>query len=97
VGNEKILVGDIMNCQDDRDASPSFQVGVEDMRLSKSIMNSEVSSYHQRLLTEEEDQRHFLIIGGINIFLPRNQVEASAHAQGTVEYRHPTKNFMKEE
>jgi hypothetical protein len=28
---------------------------------------------------QEEDQRIILIIGGIKIFLPNNQVEASAH------------------
>jgi hypothetical protein len=47
------------------------------------------------LLTEEEDQRHIVIIGGINIFLPRNQVEASAHVEGVVEYRHLATTFMK--
>jgi hypothetical protein len=28
---------------------------------------------------QEEDQRSILIIGGIKIFLPNSQVEASAH------------------
>jgi hypothetical protein len=49
------------------------------------------------VLTEEEDQRHILIIGGINIFLPSNPVEASAHVEGAAEERQPTKTVIKEE
>jgi hypothetical protein len=39
------------------------------------------------VLTEEEDQRCILIIGGIKIFLPSNPVEASAHVEGAEDER----------
>jgi hypothetical protein len=57
------------------------------MRLFESLINSEESSDQQGVLTEEEDQRHILIIGGINIFLPSIPVEASAHVEGAEEER----------
>jgi hypothetical protein len=44
----------------------------EEVRLSKSLKNSEESSDQQTMLTKEEDHRHILIIGIINIFLPSN-------------------------
>jgi hypothetical protein len=40
------------------------------MRLSEGLINSEVSLDQQMQLTEEEDQRNLLMIGGIQIFLP---------------------------
>jgi hypothetical protein len=49
------------------------------------------------MLLGEDDQRHILIIGGINIFLPSSPVEASAHVEGVVEERQPTKTVMKED
>jgi hypothetical protein len=50
-----------------------------EVRLSKSLENSEKSLDQQGVLTgEEEDQRCILIIGGINIFLPRIPAGASA-------------------
>jgi len=49
------------------------------MRLFEGIRNSEESSDHQKVLTrEEEDHRCIMIIGGINILLPRIPTEASA-------------------
>jgi hypothetical protein len=47
------------------------------MRLSESLMNSEVSSDQRKEPMEKEDQTHFLIIGGIEVFLPYSPVEAS--------------------
>jgi hypothetical protein len=75
-------------------------VGKEDqqgVRLSESLMNSKESSDQQGVLTEEEDHRHILIIGGINIFLPSIPVEASAHVEGAAEERQPTKTVMRGE
>jgi hypothetical protein len=61
-------VKDLIDCQEGRSENSNFQVGKEDeMRLSESLMNSERSSDQKEVLTEEEDQRHILIIGGINI------------------------------
>jgi hypothetical protein len=69
----------------------------EELRLFESLKNSEERiSYQQGVLTEEEDQRHILIIGGINIFLPSNLVEASAHVEGATEERQPTKTVKEE-
>jgi hypothetical protein len=64
----------------------------EQMRLSKGLMNSEVSWNQPKelteqvsskidldqhvQLTEEEDLRDLLMIGGIQIFLPFSQEEA---------------------
>jgi hypothetical protein len=44
----------------------------------------------------EVDQRIIMIIGGIQIFLPRNQVEASAKSLGATEGQ-PNLTFIKEE
>jgi hypothetical protein len=45
-GNEMRSLDDIIDCQEGREEIPDFQVGKgEDMRLSDSLMNSEVSSY----------------------------------------------------
>jgi hypothetical protein len=41
-------------------------------------MSSELSSYHQGQLTEENYQKEILIIGGIQIFMPLILVEARA-------------------
>jgi hypothetical protein len=46
------------------------------MRLSEGLINSEVSLDQQMQLTEEEDRRSLLMIGGIQIFLPLAQGEA---------------------
>jgi hypothetical protein len=43
------------------------------MRLSEGLINSEVSLDQQMQLTEEEDLRNLLMIGGIQIFLPFSQ------------------------
>jgi hypothetical protein len=66
-----------------------------EMRLSESLMNSEVSLNQpeelteqmssemdldqQMQLTEKEDQRNLLMIGGIEIFLPHSPVEAEIY------------------
>jgi hypothetical protein len=63
VGNEMGSLEDLIDCQEGREEIPDFQVGKgEEMRLSDSLMNSEVSSYQQGMMTEE-DQRSILIIG----------------------------------
>jgi hypothetical protein len=46
------------------------------MRLSEGLINSEVSLNQKMKLTEGEDLRSFLMIGGIGIFLPFAQEEA---------------------
>jgi DNA topoisomerase VI subunit B len=46
------------------------------MRLSDSLINSEMNLDQQVQLTEEEDQDDILMIGGISIFLPFAQEEA---------------------
>jgi hypothetical protein len=49
-------------------------------------------------ITKEEDQRSILIIGGIKIFLPNSQVEASAHDESaTKEERQPSMTAMMKE
>jgi hypothetical protein len=40
------------------------------MRLSKGLINSEVSLDRQMQLSKEEDLRSLLMVGGIQIFLP---------------------------
>jgi hypothetical protein len=46
VGNEMGSLEDLIDCQEGRAEIPIFQVGKgDDMRLSDSLMNSEVSSY----------------------------------------------------
>jgi len=52
------------------------------VRLSESLMDSVESSYQQGVMIEEEDQRNFLIIGGIKIFLPSIPLVASASIKG---------------
>jgi hypothetical protein len=68
---------DSIDCQEGSRKIPIFQVGRDkQMRLSEGLINSEVSLDQQMQLTEEEDQRNLLMIGGIQIFLPFSQGEA---------------------
>jgi hypothetical protein len=46
-------------------------------------------------VTEEEDQRNVLIIGGVNIFLPSDQIKASTGVSDRIE-RQPTETVMEE-
>jgi hypothetical protein len=48
----------------------------EQMRLSEGLINSEMDLDQQMQLTEEEDMRNLLMIGGIGVFLPFSQEEA---------------------
>jgi hypothetical protein len=45
------------------------------MGLSESLINSEVELDQHVQLTEEEDMRNLLMIGGIGIFLPLSPEE----------------------
>jgi hypothetical protein len=68
---------DSIDCQEGSRKIPIFQVGRDkQMRLSEGLINSEVSLDQQMQLTEEEDLRNLLMIGGIQIFLPFAQEEA---------------------
>jgi hypothetical protein len=93
--NEKRSMVDLKGFQVGIEESSDFQVGKgEDMRLSDSLMNSEVSLDQQGMLTEE-DQRSILLIRGIEIFLPSSPVEArSCVADATAEEGHPTVIFI---
>jgi hypothetical protein len=76
MGNEMRSLEGLIDCQEGREEIPYCQVGKgEKMRLSKSLMNSGMSS-DQREELVEKDQRNLLIIGGIEIFLPLSPVEA---------------------
>jgi hypothetical protein len=113
---------DLIDCQVGSRKFPNFQVGREkEMRLSKSLESSEVSSCQRGVLIgedscgfedhvnedddnlktftiQEEDQKSVLIIGGIKVFLPNNQEEASAHDEGaTVGKIQPTVTVMMKE
>jgi len=59
-------------------------------------MKSTESSYQQGVMMEE-DHRSVLITGGISVFLPTSQAEASIYVAGTVAERKLTKNIIKEE
>jgi hypothetical protein len=48
-------------------------------------------------ITEEEDQRNVLIVGGIQIFLPRSQAEASISVVGATTKGHPIETIKEEE
>jgi hypothetical protein len=62
---------DLIDCQEgSREEIPYFQEGKGEK------MSSEMSSYQQGQLTEKEDQRNLLMIGGIGIFLPHRPGEA---------------------
>jgi hypothetical protein len=68
---------DLIVCQGSSREIPYFQVGRDkQMRLSEGLINSEVSLNQPEELTEEEDLRSLLMIGGIQIFLPFSQEEA---------------------
>jgi hypothetical protein len=70
---------DLIDYQEGREEIPYFQVGKgEQMRLPKSLMNSGMSLGQLEELIEK-DQTHFLIIGGIEVFLPHSLVEAQAY------------------
>jgi hypothetical protein len=85
VGNEMREMEDLMNYQKGSGGILDFQVGKGDeVRLPKRLMNSTRSSYHQGELMEE-DQRRIMIIGGIEIFLPNNQTEATSQSLGAIE------------
>jgi len=66
---------DLINCKEGRGEIPIFYVG------RGEEMNSSKNSDQQGVLMEE-DQRNILIIGGIEIVLPRNLVEARACVVG---------------
>ena len=69
---------DLIDCQVGNKKFPNFQVGKgKEMRLSESFMNSEESLDQQGVLTGE-NQKIIMIIGGIEVFLPSNPVEARA-------------------
>jgi hypothetical protein len=69
----------------------------KEMRLSKSLTNSEESSDQQGVLTGE-DQKSILMIGGIQVFLPHSLVEANEGiADGETTERQPTDIVMEEE
>jgi hypothetical protein len=54
----------------------------EQMRLYKSLINSEVSLDQQVQLNENEDMRDLLMIGGIGVFLPFSQEEGEIYVVG---------------
>jgi len=58
-------------------------------------MSSDVCSYQQGEMMEE-DQKYILIIGGIEVFLPHNPIEARACVAGETTEGQP-KNTVKEE
>jgi hypothetical protein len=49
----------------------------EQMRLSEGLINSDMDLDQRMQLTEEEDMRNLLMIGGFGIFLPFAQEEAN--------------------
>jgi hypothetical protein len=59
VGNEMRSLWDLIDCQGGSRELPYFQEGKGEK------MSSEMSSYQQGQLTEKEDQRNLLMIGGI--------------------------------
>jgi predicted esterase len=66
-------------CQVGRDEQMSWNQPeelTEQMRLSEGLINSEMDLDQHVQLTEEEDLRDLLMIGGIQIFLPFSQEEA---------------------
>jgi hypothetical protein len=70
---------DIPYCQVGRDEQVNFDQPeelTEQMRLSEGLINSEMSLDQHVQLTEEEDMRDLLMIGGIGVFLPFSQEEA---------------------
>jgi hypothetical protein len=85
-------VGNVMRSLEDL---IEFQVGRgKEMRLSKSLMNSEESSDQQGVLTGE-GQKSILMIGGIKVFLTRIQDEAREDVAGlAVAEGQPTMTIM---
>jgi hypothetical protein len=84
---------DLIVCQEGSKEIPIFQEGKGEK------MSSEMSSYQQGQLTEKEDQKGILIIGGIRIFLPGILVEARvcvANEASTTEGK-PAMTIVKEE
>jgi hypothetical protein len=72
-------------------------VGKEkEIRLFETLMNSEKSSDQQGVQTGE-NHRCFLIIGGIELFMPSSSVEAITCVASTRKERQPKVIFMKEE
>jgi hypothetical protein len=78
VGKEtEMELVDSMDCQEGSGDIPYCQVGRDDqMRLSEGLINSWMDLDQQVQLTEEEDLRDLLMIGGIQVFLPFAQEEA---------------------
>jgi hypothetical protein len=71
-GNEFMKIAqDLIDCQVGSRKILYCQVGKGEQ------MNSEVSSYQQEEMTEKEDQKSIMMIGGIKVFLPHSLVEAS--------------------
>ena len=68
---------DLIVFQESSGSIPYCQVGRdEQMGLSEGLINSEMDLDQQVQLTEEEDLKDLLMIGGIQIFLPFSQEEA---------------------
>jgi hypothetical protein len=79
---------DSIDCQEGSRKIPYFQVGRdEQMRLSESLIDSEVRMDQQMQLTEEEDLRNLQMIGGIQVFLPHilEEVEIGIAEAATTE------------
>jgi hypothetical protein len=68
-GNE-MRSEDLIDCQEGSREIPYFQEGKGEK------MSSELSSYQQGQLTEKEDQRNLLMIGGIEYSYHMSPVEA---------------------
>ena len=67
---------DLIIYQKGSEQIPYFQLGRdEQMRLSDGLINSEMDLDQQMQMTEEEDWRNLLMIGGIKVFLPLSQGE----------------------
>jgi hypothetical protein len=66
---------DLIDCQEESREFPICQVGMgTEVGLFEGLMNLGMSSNHPEEMTKKEDQRHLLIIGGIEIFLPLSSV-----------------------
>jgi hypothetical protein len=83
MGNEMGSLEDLIDFHEIRIEIPYCQVSKgEEMRQYENLLNLEVSSGQQGVLTGEDQRRIILIIGGIQIFLPKIQVEARACVSG---------------
>ena len=83
VGKELRSLRDLIDCHEDSQGISHGQVGNglrslrdEHMRLSKGLINLEVSLNQPEEMIEEEDQMSLLMIGGIQVFLPHSLGEA---------------------